>query len=133
MENNSQSKLSTGSISKAIERGMVFSDKCPSREIFKHVTNKWGLLALVALLGGTMRYSDLRRKLQGVSEKMLSQTLQTLEQDGFIIRTAYPVIPPHVEYSLSEMGKEIAIRMETLVDWIEINLSNIMKYKSKIQ
>ena len=133
MEHNYKATPIKGTISQAIERGMVFSEKCPSREIFKHVTNKWGLLALVALSSGTMRYSDLKRKLQGVSEKMLSQTLQILEQDGFIIRTAYPVIPPHVEYSLTDMGKEIAIRMETLVDWIEVNLPNIMKYKSKIQ
>ncbi len=121
MENHSSEPLS-----QRIMRGKVFSDKCPSREIFKHVTNKWGLLTLVALLGGTMRFSDLRRKLMGISEKMLSQTLQTLEEDGFLIRKAYPVIPPHVEYCLSDMGKEIATRMEVLVDWIEVNLPRIL-------
>jgi DNA-binding HxlR family transcriptional regulator len=117
-------------LSQRIMRGEVFSNKCPSREIFKHITNKWGLLALVALLGGTMRFSDLRRKLSGISEKMLSQTLQILEEDGFIIRKAYPVIPPHVEYSLSDIGKEIATRMEILVDWIEVNIPRIINHKT---
>ncbi|ALG68326.2 transcriptional regulator [Beggiatoa leptomitoformis] len=110
-------------------RGEVFSKDCPSREILKHVTNRWGCLTLVALLQGTHRFSDLRRKLNGVSEKMLAQTLQTLEADGFILRTAYPVIPPHVEYSLTELGVELAKQVELLVDWIEINLSRILREK----
>jgi len=107
-------------------RGEVFSDKCPSREILKHVTNRWGGLVLVALLQGMHRFSDLRRKLSGVSEKMLAQTLQTLEQDGFILRVSYPVVPPHVEYSLTPLGEELAKQLELLVDWIEINLPRIL-------
>jgi len=110
-------------------RGEVFSDKCPSREILKHVTNRWGGLVLVALLQGMHRFSDLRRKLSGVSEKMLAQTLQTLEQDGFILRVSYPVVPPHVEYSLTPLGEELAKQLELLIDWIEINLPRILEAK----
>ncbi len=86
-------------LSERMLRGEVFSEQCPSREILKHVTNRWGGLVLVALLQGMHRFSDLRRKLSGVSEKMLAQTLQTLELDGFVLRVSYPVVPPHVEYS----------------------------------
>lgn len=113
-------------LSEQLMRGEVFSDQCPSREILKHVTNRWGGLVLVALLLGTHRFSDLRRKLSGVSEKMLAQTLQTLEADGFILRVSYPVVPPHVEYSLTPLGGELAKQVELLVDWIEINLPRIL-------
>jgi DNA-binding HxlR family transcriptional regulator len=113
-------------LSEQLMRGEVFSDQCPSREILKHVTNRWGGLVLVALLQGTHRFSDLRRKLSGVSEKMLAQTLQTLETDGFVMRVSYPVVPPHVEYSLTPLGGELAKQVELLVDWIEINLPRIL-------
>lgn len=108
-------------------RGEVFASACPSREILNHVTSRWGVLVLVALMEGTHRFSDLRRKIDGVSEKMLAQTLQQLERDGFIDRIAYPVVPPHVEYSLTVMGLEIGRQVDSLVDWIEINLPKIMK------
>lgn len=114
-------------ISERMLRGEVFSDQCPSREILKHVTNRWGGLVLVALLQGMHRFSDLRRKLSGVSEKMLAQTLQTLEMDGFVLRVSYPVVPPHVEYSLTPLGEELAKQVELLVDWIEINLPRILE------
>ncbi len=114
-------------LSERMLRGEVFSDKCPSRDILKHVTNRWGGLVLVALLQGMHRFSDLRRKLSGVSEKMLAQTLQTLEQDGFVLRVSYPVVPPHVEYSLTPLGEELAKQVELLVDWIEINLPRILE------
>ena len=113
-------------LSEQMMRGEVFSDQCPSREILKHVTNRWGGLVLVALLLGTHRFSDLRRKLSGVSEKMLAQTLQTLEADGFVMRVSYPMVPPHVEYSLTSLGAELAKQVELLVDWIEINLPRIL-------
>lgn len=98
----------------------------PSREILKHVTSRWGILILIALRDGTHRFSDLRRKIGGVSEKMLSQSLQVLEQDGFINRVSYPVVPPHVEYSLTDLGEQISEKLTLLADWIEINLPNIL-------
>jgi DNA-binding HxlR family transcriptional regulator len=111
----------------AIRRGEVFSTACPSREILNHVTSRWGVLVLVALMEGTHRFSELRRKIGGVSEKMLAQTLQQLEQDGFVDRVAYPVVPPHVEYSLTTLGMQIGAQVDSLVDWIETNLPKIMK------
>jgi len=89
------------------------------------------VLVLVALMEGTHRFSDLRRKIGGVSEKMLAQTLQQLEKDGFIDRVSYPVVPPHVEYSLTPLGVEIGSQVDSLIDWIETNLSKIMKAQQK--
>lgn len=114
------------SLAALMERGNVFAAQCPSREVLKHVTSRWGVLVLVALLGGTHRFSDLRRKIGGVSERMLAQTLQWLEQDGFVSRTSYPVVPPHVEYSLTPLGQEVGLRVEALADWIQEKLPNIL-------
>lgn len=104
----------------------VFADKCPSREILSHVTSRWGVLLLVALGEGTHRFSDLRRKVKGISEKMLAQTLQVLEGDGFVERIAYPVVPPHVEYRLTPLGEQIGRHVEALADWIEGKLPEIL-------
>lgn len=113
-------------LAELMRRGNVFAEQCPSREVLKHVTSRWGVLLLVALLAGTQRFSDLRRKVGGISEKMLAQTLQWLEADGFVARIAHPVVPPHVEYSLTPLGIEVAGKVEVLADWIEFNLPAIM-------
>jgi DNA-binding HxlR family transcriptional regulator len=98
---------------------------CPSRRILNHVTSRWGVLVLIALQQETMRFSALRRAIGGVSERMLAQTLQTLEADGFVIRRAHEVVPPHVEYSLSPLGAEVAAKVADLAFWIEANLDRI--------
>ncbi|WP_237153459.1 winged helix-turn-helix transcriptional regulator [Oryzibacter oryziterrae] len=123
------SEPQTGSLSEALRRGEVFAADCPSRDILQHVTSRWGVLVLVALKDGTHRFSDLRRKIGGVSERMLAQTLQVLEGDGFIHRKAYPVVPPHVEYSLTPMGREVSDLVETLVNWIEVNVGRVLHGK----
>jgi DNA-binding HxlR family transcriptional regulator len=119
---------SVGSVSllERIRTGEVLARDCPSREILNHVCSRWGVLVLVVLLDGMHRFSELRRKIGGVSEKMLSQTLQSLEQDGFVDRTALPVVPPHVEYRLTAMGEEVALQMDGLTTWIEDNLPRIL-------
>jgi DNA-binding HxlR family transcriptional regulator len=116
----------TQKLSSKMRRGEIFAVECPSREILKHVTSRWGVLVLVALMDGTHRFSDLRRKIGEVSEKMLAQTLQQLEQDGFINRVSHPVVPPHVEYSLTSLGEGVGKQVEALTDWIETNLPKIM-------
>lgn len=107
-------------------QGNLFAEKCPSRQVLNHVTSRWGVLILVALLDGTHRFSQLRRRIDGVSERMLAQTLQWLENDGLILRTAYPVVPPHVEYSLTPLGREASERVKILADWIEDNIAAIL-------
>lgn len=123
---NPQVAEASSTLSAKMRRGDLFAEKCPSRDVLKHVTSRWGVLILVALLGGTHRFSDLRRKTAGVSERMLAQTLKWLEGDGFVARKAYPVVPPHVEYSLTPLGREVALKVEALADWIEGNLPQIM-------
>lgn len=121
----------TKTVAEKLQRGEVFALECPSREILKHVTSRWAVLVLVALMEGTHRFSDLRRKVGGVSEKMLAQTLQCLERDGFINRVSLPVVPPHVEYNLTAMGEEVGHKVESLADWIEENLHRIMKVQQE--
>lgn len=107
--------------------GFLLASDCPSRVILSHVCSRWGVLVLVVLRSGMHRFSELRRKIGGVSEKMLSQTLQNLEHDGFVERKALPVVPPHVEYRLTPMGEEVALQVDSLACWIENNLPRIMQ------
>lgn len=124
---NIPSQQGARSLTELVRRGDPFSVDCPSREVLKHATGLWGALVLIALRNGTLRFSELRRKAAGVSEKMLAQTLQSLERDGFVARKSYPIIPPRVEYSLTEMGKELADRVAGLTDWIDANLYRVMQ------
>lgn len=91
---------------------------CPYRATFEHVTSKWGTLVLVQLSRGTHRWAELRRALDGVTEKMLAQTLRTLESDGFVVREALPVVPPHVEYSLTAAGREAVGHLLPLLEYL---------------
>jgi DNA-binding HxlR family transcriptional regulator len=106
-------------------RGDLFAAMCPSRGVLDHVTSRWGVLVLVALQEGTLRFSELKRRVAGVSEKMLSQTLQALEDDGFVLREVYAVVPPRVDYTLTSMGSDVAAHVEALTDWIEENIGRI--------
>ncbi|MDP9694050.1 UNVERIFIED_ORG: DNA-binding HxlR family transcriptional regulator [Arthrobacter globiformis] len=96
----------------------IFPAGCPSRTVLDHVTSKWGVLLLVALSEGPQRWSELRRRAEGISEKMLAQTLKTLEADGFVRRDAQPIIPPRVDYSLTARGDELAALLLPLVAWV---------------
>ncbi|AKU15297.1 winged helix-turn-helix transcriptional regulator [Luteipulveratus mongoliensis] len=97
----------------------VFEAGCPSRVVMDHVMSKWGLLVLLALSDGEpVRWSVLRRRAEGVSEKMLAQTLQILAKDGFVHRDAHPVVPPHVEYSLTPRGLELTAHLTPLMVWV---------------
>ncbi|MGE8561327.1 MAG: winged helix-turn-helix transcriptional regulator [Acinetobacter sp.] len=112
--------------------GQVLSNQCPSREILEHLTTKWSVLVLRCLSEGVHRFSELKQRIEGVSEKMLSQTLKTLEHDGFILRTVYPVVPPKVEYQLTLLGSQAANKMVELVGWIERNLPEIIENKQRL-
>lgn len=101
----------------------VFTEQCPSRTLLTHVTNKWGTLVILALSEGTLRWSELSRMVGGISEKMLAQTLRTLEADGVIRRDARPVVPPFVEYSLTDSGTELSRLLIPLVQWVAVHAS----------
>lgn len=112
-------------LSSRARRGDLLCAACPSREVLQHVTSRWGVLLFMVLLGGTHRFSELRRKVGGVSEKMLAQTLRWLEEDGFVDRRSFNTVPPHVEYSLTPLGRQVGQRVESLADWIEENMGVI--------
>ncbi|MEU6354496.1 helix-turn-helix domain-containing protein [Streptomyces sp. NPDC047072] len=104
---------------------------CPHRAILEHVTSRWGVLVLIELLDRPYRFSELRRAIgrvgRGVSEKMLTQTLQTLERDGLVHRDAHPVIPPRVDYSLTDLGREAAEQVRALAMWTERRMGAVLE------
>ena len=104
----------------------ILPSACPSRTVLDHVTSKWGVLVIMALCTGTLRWSELRKVVQGVSEKMLAQTLRTLESDGFVLRTVHEVIPPRVDYSLTSRGVDLSTTLLPLMEWIADNADQIV-------
>ncbi|GBO47848.1 winged helix-turn-helix transcriptional regulator [Pectobacterium versatile] len=113
-------------LTEKVRMGELFTVDCPSRGVLKHVSSLWGVLCLISLREGTLRFGELRRKASGVSEKMLAQTLKRLEEDGFVLRFSHQVVPPYVEYSLTPLGREVSEQVATLADWIELNISSVM-------
>jgi len=103
----------------------VFARDCPSRPLLHDVVSRWGALSLAALRDGPVRFNALRRRIDGVSEKMLSQTLQTLERDGLVLRDVQAVIPPRVEYRLTPLGADVAERVLALIDLLEGSLGDV--------
>ena len=103
----------------------VFARNCTTRPVLQNVASRWGVLALVALREGPYRFNALRRRVDGVSERMLSQTLQTLERDGMIHREVQQSIPPHVEYTLTDLGDRIAEKLHDMIHILEANIGAI--------
>lgn len=104
----------------------VFARGCPSRTTLEHVTGRWGGLTLGALHEDTLRFNQLRRRVDGVSEKMLSQTLHALERDGLVVRDARPGNPPHVEYRLTPLGTEVSTRLLGLITLLEDRMPEVL-------
>lgn len=104
----------------------VFARNCDSRGALEDVASKWGILALVALAEGAYRFNALRRRVDGVSEKMLAQTLQTLERNGMVRREVQATIPPRVEYSITPLGAQVAEKLLGLIDLIEGQLPAVL-------
>lgn len=109
----------------------VFKRGCDSRQTLETITGKWGVLSLAALRDGAIRFNALRRKVDGVSEKMLAQTLQALERDGLVIREVRESIPPHVEYSLTPLGAQLAEQITGLIRVIEDAVPDVVN--SRVQ
>ncbi|WP_406455283.1 helix-turn-helix transcriptional regulator [Streptomyces sp. NBC_00876] len=104
----------------------VFSKQCPSRGTLEHVTGRWGSLTLGALYEGSLRFNALRRRVDGVSEKMLSQTLHALERDGLVHREAQPTNPPRVDYELTALGRQVAEQLLGLIQLVEGRMSEVL-------
>ncbi|AEW96770.1 MULTISPECIES: winged helix-turn-helix transcriptional regulator [Streptomycetaceae] len=104
----------------------VFARSCPSRHTLEHVTGRWGALTLGALSENTLRFNELRRRVDGVSEKMLSQTLHALERDGLVHREDRQTNPPRVEYRLTPLGESVAERLLSLIELIEGKMPEVL-------
>ncbi|MEU5052894.1 helix-turn-helix domain-containing protein [Streptomyces sp. NPDC021096] len=104
----------------------VFARCCPARETLGHVTGRWGSLTLGALREDTLRFNELRRRVEGVSEKMLAQTLQALERDGLVHREAQQTNPPRVDYRLTPLGREAAERLLGLIELLEERMPEVL-------
>ncbi|WP_279482832.1 helix-turn-helix domain-containing protein [Aureimonas sp. SK2] len=114
-------------LSDRLRRGDVLASACPSRAVLRHLTSQWGVLVLIVLEEGTFRFAQLRRRIDGVSERMLAQTLKALEGDGLVRRVSFDTVPPHVEYSLTDLGAGAARRVKDLADWVEESLPAIVR------
>jgi DNA-binding HxlR family transcriptional regulator len=97
----------------------VFARNCPTREVLGRITDKWTTLVITFLCESAepVRFNVLRRQIEGISQKMLTQTLRDLERDGLVVRAVYPVIPPHVEYSLTPLGRTLDAILRQLAHW----------------
>ncbi|MFD7865401.1 winged helix-turn-helix transcriptional regulator [Streptomyces sp. NPDC057682] len=109
----------------------VFSRRCPSRSTLEHATGRWGSLTLGALYEGSLRFNALRRRVDGVSEKMLSQTLHALERDGLVHREAQPTNPPRVDYELTPLGREVTARLLALIELVEGRMSEVLDARAR--
>ncbi|MEU1007370.1 winged helix-turn-helix transcriptional regulator [Streptomyces sp. NPDC088810] len=109
----------------------VFAKACPSRGTLEHVTGRWGGLTLGALYEGSLRFNELRRRVDGVSEKMLSQTLHALERDGLVHREAQPTNPPRVDYELTPLGRQVAERLLALIHCVEDAMDDVLASRAR--
>ena len=103
----------------------TFSADCPTRRILDRIADKWTVLLLDLLLESPLRFNELLRRIGGLSQKMLSQTLKTLERDGLVLRTAFPTVPVTVEYRITELGVTLAETLQPLRLWAEANMDAI--------
>ena len=111
-------------------RGNIFAQNCPSRKILDILANKWSLLVIHALEDGNVRNGQLMRKVEGISQKMLTQTLRELEVLNLVKREEFEIVPPHVEYRLTKLGKGLLEHVLDLGNWIELQMKQCME-KSK--
>ncbi len=111
----------------------VLNAECPSRQVLDLLADKWTVLVIHALSQGTQRYNQLQRNIDGVSQKMLTQTLRALERDGLVQRTMYPVVPPMVEYSLTALGQTLTVVLSGLCGWAEQHLPEVLENRANFE
>ena len=110
-------------------RPCVLAAGCPSRELLARIADKWTALIIHCLASRTLRYNELQREVAGISQKMLTQTLRALEEDGLITRKVYPVIPPMVEYALTPLGRTLVLPLHAICEWAETHLPKIEAHR----
>ena len=108
-----------------VEPGTDQGERCPVRDVLDRIGDRWSLLALLTLSGGTLRFTALKRAIGEISQRMLAQTLRSLERDGYVSREVYPTIPPKVEYTLTPLGVSLLSKVEPLVQWAGENHARV--------
>jgi DNA-binding HxlR family transcriptional regulator len=111
----------------------LYNPRCPSRQVLDLLANKWTLLLIRLLSQRTYRYRELHRACGGVTQKVLTQTLRELERDGIVQRTVYPVIPPHVEYTLTPLGQTLNGLLDAVCDWVYTHFDEIEAARARYQ
>lgn len=109
----------------AVDKGNVFAAQCPTRQLLDRIADKWTFLLLATLANGPMRFNALRRHIEGVSQKMLSQTLRQMERDGLITRTVEPTVPVTVIYQITPLGQTLVSAMQGVIDWAETHMAQV--------
>jgi DNA-binding HxlR family transcriptional regulator len=104
---------------------------CPARNVLAKIADKWAVLVLEVLLERTTRFNEIRRRVQGISQKMLTQTLRDLERGGLVSREIFPEVPPRVEYSLTPLGRSLVAVLETVTDWAEAHTQQVLDAQKK--
>lgn len=106
-------------------RGDVFARNCPTRQLLDRVGDKWSILLLGMLGEGELRFSALKRRVDGISQKMLAQTLRNLERDGLVTRHVEPTVPVSVTYAIAPLGRELLSALQMLIDWAETRMGAV--------
>lgn len=111
----------------------ALSARCPAREILSRVADKWTVLVLSVLSGGTTRFNELRRRVDGITQKVLTDTLRDLERLGLVSRKVYAEVPPRVEYSLTPLGVSLVSLVDGVKDWIETHAPEVLKAQQRYE
>src|SRR5882724_11973801 len=112
--------------------GYLHGTDCrPIADVLSRIGDKWSVMLVMELRDGTRRFSELRRTLHGISQKMLTTALRGLERDGFVTRTIYPTIPPKVEYQLTDLGRELAVPVRALGEWAMANRARVLAARER--
>lgn len=110
-----------------VEPGSGHETRCPVRDVLDCIGDRWSLLTLLALRDGTLRFTELKRAIGDISQRMLAQTLRTLERDGYVTREVHASVPPKVEYTLTDLGESLLVKLEPLIHWANANHARVRK------
>ncbi|AOS63196.1 transcriptional regulator, HxlR family [Actinoalloteichus hymeniacidonis] len=104
----------------------AFNNDCPGRTVISHIASRWGILVLAALRDGPLRFSAIRDRIDGISEKMLAQNLRLMVRDGLVDRAVEPTAPPQVSYALTPLGDELTVPLQGMLDWVALRAHDIV-------
>ncbi|WP_312596552.1 helix-turn-helix domain-containing protein [Brevundimonas sp.] len=116
---------SPGHLDETWMRGDVFAADCPTRQLLDRIADKWSTLVLIVLGQGPIRFNALKQRVDGVSQKMLSQTLKSLERDGLVSRSVVASVPVSVTYAVTPLGMTLMAAMQSMIDWAETRMPDV--------